>query len=149
MRLTQHTDYALRTLLFLALHPDEVVTIEAIARHHGVSRNHLMKVVQQLAHLGYVETTRGRGGGVRLAQPPAAISIGAVVRAVESDWAVVECMSPEDTCVITPACGLRTLLEDAREAFLAVLDARTLADALGSPNALVRLLRRHAARASA
>lgn len=141
MRLTRHADYALRTLMYLGVQGEARATIEQIATAHRISRNHLMKVVNRLAALGYVEAVRGRGGGLRLAKAPDAISVGAVVRAMEDNFELVECFAPTgNTCVITPACGLKRLLGEAVQAFLAVLDRHTLADLLGRPKALARLL---------
>jgi Rrf2 family nitric oxide-sensitive transcriptional repressor len=129
MRLTQHSDYALRVLMLLALEPDEVHTIASVAERYAISRNHLMKVAQTLIQTGFVEGVRGRNGGLRLARNPADITLGAVVRATEDSFALVECFDRErNVCVVTPACGLRRPLEEALRAFLATLDARTLAD---------------------
>jgi Rrf2 family nitric oxide-sensitive transcriptional repressor len=140
MRLTRFTDYALRTLMFLGLRGEEGARIREIAEHYGISENHLMKVVQELGKCGFVQTVRGRGGGLRLARPPAAIGLGAVVRAVEDDLALVECLGPEGShCAIVGACRLTGILAEALDAFLAVLDRYTLADLLG-PSARLRAL---------
>lgn len=142
MRLTLHTDYALRLLMFLAIEPDRLQTIEAIAERYRISRNHLMKVAQTLVQAGVVDSVRGRSGGLRLARPPEAINIGAVVRATEDGFTIVECFDPEgNTCVIAPACSLRGPLEQALAAFLAVLDRYTLADFVRNPSSL-RAMRR-------
>jgi Rrf2 family nitric oxide-sensitive transcriptional repressor len=142
MRLTLHTDYALRLLMLLALEPDELHTIEDASRRYGVSRNHLNKVVQTLAQAGYLESQRGRGGGVRLARSPEAINLGAVVRATEDNFHVVECFCREtNTCIVAPACGLRDPLAEALGAFLAVLDRYSLADLIKNPNASRRMRR--------
>lgn len=128
MHLTLHTDYALRLLMLLALEPDRLHTIAAVARRYRISRNHLMKVAQTLAQAGFVDSVRGRGGGLRLARPATAINLGAVVRATEENFTLVECFDPtRNRCVVTPACGLKGLLGDAVQAFLAVLDRHTLA----------------------
>jgi Rrf2 family nitric oxide-sensitive transcriptional repressor len=146
MRLTLHTDYALRLLMYLAIEPDRLQTIEAVAARYKISRNHLMKVAQTLVQAGVVDSIRGRGGGLRLARPADAINIGAVVRATEDGFALVECFDPEgNDCVIAPSCSLRGPLEQALAAFLAVLDRYTLADLVKSPGslrAMRRLLRR-------
>ena len=139
MRLTQHTDYSLRVLIYLACDPERLVTIQQISEAYGISRNHLMKVVRELANQGYVASTRGAGGGIRLGRPPESIRIGDVVRAMEPDFALVECFRPDNACVITPACRLPHLLEEAAAAFLATLDGYTLADLL--PPRQVRELR--------
>ena len=129
MQLTRYSDYSLRVLIYLAVDPDRLATIDEIARSYGVSRAHLMKVVHQLGLRGYVETVRGRGGGLRLARPPEKIRVGEVVRATEENLALVECMdSGASECVIESACGLRPVLREALGAFLAVLDGYTLAD---------------------
>lgn len=135
MRLTQTTDYALRVLIYLAVSPDEQVTIREISAAYRISQNHLMKVVQQLAANGFVLSRRGKTGGIRLNGGPGAIEIGAVVRAMESDFALVECFRESNRCVITPACKLPLLLEKARDAFIAVLDQYTLADLVGAQDA--------------
>ena len=140
MRLTRHTDYSLRVLMFLAVSPQRFGTITQIAEAYGISRNHLMKVVQALGQKGYLETTRGKGGGLALKTAPEQINIGQVVRDMEADLDLVECFGPADRCAITPGCRLRQVLIDALDAFLDVLDRRTLADLAEAPEPLVRLL---------
>lgn len=141
MRLTVHTDYALRVLLFAAVEPAALCTIERISTAYGVSKNHLMKVVQRLSDLGFVETIRGRGGGLRLARPAQDIIIGDVVRSMEDDLAQAECFRPQDNaCPITPACGLKHVLEVALNAYLATLDKYSVADITKERTALARLL---------
>ena len=130
MRLTQYTDYSLRVLIFLGLRSDRRCTIREISEAYGISRNHLMKVVQQLVAEGYVESTRGVGGGLMLAHAPERLGIGDVVRAMEPDMGLVECMRQNNECVITDACRLHGMLIEARDAFLSVLDRYTLADIL-------------------
>ena len=128
MRLTLHTDYALRALMLLALEPDEIHTIASIAQRYRISRNHLMKVAQTLIEAGFVEGLRGRNGGLKLAKPPAEIILGDVVRVTEDEFALVECFNrKKNTCIVTPVCGLRSPLEEAMAAFLAVLDKVSLA----------------------
>lgn len=141
MRLTLHTDYALRLLMYLAIEPGRLQTIEAIAQRYRISRNHLMKVAQTLVQAGVVDSIRGRGGGLKLARSAETINIGAVVRATEDGFALVECFDPEGDCIITPACSLRGPLEQALMAFLAVLDRFTLADLVKNPGNL-RAMRR-------
>jgi Rrf2 family transcriptional regulator, nitric oxide-sensitive transcriptional repressor len=129
VRLTVYTDYALRVLMYLALKEDRLATIAEIAESYDISRNHLMKVAHQLGVAGYVETIRGRGGGLRLAKPIAAIGLGEVVRYTEPDMAIVSCFAPLDApCAIRPACVLKSALTNARDAFLEVLDGYTLGD---------------------
>ncbi len=141
MRLTTFSDYALRTMMYLALHPDRLVTIAEIAVAYGISVNHLMKVVQLLAADGHVTTLRGKRGGLRLARSAALIRLGDVIRGTEPDLVMAPCFEPGDCCVIRPACRLAGVLQDALTAFMAVLDATTLADLIADPAALVPLLR--------
>ena len=136
MRLTLDTDYAMRTLLHLGARPEELCSIAEIARGHGISQNHLMKVVNELGRAGFVASLRGRSGGIRLARPAAEINVGAVVRRMEEDFNLADC----GHCVIAPACGLSLVLGEALGAFLAVLDRYTLADLLGRRQEMLRLL---------
>ena len=122
MRLTLHTDYALRTLIYLGLSEPRHATIAEISRAYGISENHLVKVVHRLGQLGFVKTSRGRGGGLRLARPAEDIIVGQVVRQTEEDLALVACFA-NGICAITPACRLRGVLGEALAAFLAVLIA--------------------------
>jgi Rrf2 family nitric oxide-sensitive transcriptional repressor len=137
MRLTVMTDYALRVLMFAATAPERLVTVDEIAAAYSISGNHLTKVVQELARHGFVETVRGRGGGLRLAIPAANISVGDVVRAMEEDLGLVECFRAGDTCCLTPVCRLRGLLSDALQGFLASLDRKSLSDLVARPKTLV------------
>ena len=144
MRLTVYTDYALRVLMYVAVHhgAGEKVTIERMARAYGISRSHLMKVVNEFSQHGLIEATRGRTGGLRLARDPAAISIGEIVRLAEEDFALVECHGPAaaSTCVIVRSCQLKHGLRRAVEAFFAELDAMTLADTVSSPDMAAEVL---------
>lgn len=143
MRLTRFTDNALRCLLLLGLEPTRCITVNEIAERMNMSYEHLVKIVHRLSELGYVETVRGRHGGARLGRPAVHISLGALVRQTEENLALVECFDPEhNTCPISSACRLASTLDDALNAFLAVLDRRTLADILEPKNALVPLLAR-------
>jgi Rrf2 family nitric oxide-sensitive transcriptional repressor len=130
MRLTQWTDYTLRVLMYCAATQGRVqpVTITEIAEGYGISRSHLMKIVQQLSAQGLLETTRGRGGGIRLARPASGINVGVVVRATETDFNLVECFDPA-----TDECRLKGVLRQALQAYLAVLDGVTLADLMAPP----------------
>ena len=130
MRLTVMTDYALRVLMYAAQQPDRLCTIAEVAEAHGISEAHLTKVTHRLALGGWLATVRGKGGGLRLAQPPAAINLGAVVRACEPDFALVECYGADSRCILTGRCGLAGVLDEALSAFLRSLDGRTLADVL-------------------
>ncbi|MHB1085445.1 MAG: RrF2 family transcriptional regulator [Thiobacillus sp.] len=128
MRLTAYTDYALRTLMYLAAHRDRLVTISEIADVHGISKNHLMKVVHQLGLIGMVDTLRGRNGGLRLNHEPADINIGDVVRQTETDFHMAECFDPSgNQCLYSPACALKDVLHSATMAYLGILDKVTLA----------------------
>jgi len=128
MRLTTMTDYAMRLLMYVAHHPDRLCTIAEIAEAYGVSEAHLMKVTHELGVAGFIETVRGKGGGMRLAVPPAAISLGAVVRAIEPDFALVECFGNGNRCALTEYCRLASIFSGALEGFLAHLDRHTLGD---------------------
>lgn len=138
MRLSRHTDYALRVLIHLAAIPDRLSSIAEIAHAYDISQNHLMKVVNMLGRAGFVRTVRGRGGGIALARPAEDIIIGAVVRHSEPDLNLAEC----GTCLIAPACGLIDPFAEALNAFLAVLDRYSIADATARKKDLAALLRR-------
>ena len=141
MRLTVYTDYSLRLLIYAALRPDGLINISEVAEAYAISRNHLTKVVHQLGLAGYLETVRGKGGGLRLARPAGSIRIGDVVRRTEPDMALTPCFKPIDApCAIFPACVLKSALLEAREAFLRVLDGYTLADLAASTPRLRTLL---------
>jgi Rrf2 family transcriptional regulator, nitric oxide-sensitive transcriptional repressor len=147
MQLTAYTDYALRVLMFLAVHEERLVTISEMATAYGLSKNHLMKIVHQLGQEGFIETTRGRSGGLRLGQPPAQLVLGHIVRRMEPHFHLVECFDPmTNHCPITPACGLAPVLVEARDAFLDVLDRYTLADLIPDPHALAHLFKSEASR---
>lgn len=134
MRLTDYTDYALRVLMFCAAHPERPVTIAELAEHHGISKNHLMKVVNDLARQGFLQTTRGRGGGLRLLKAAHDIRIGDVVRASETDFRMVECFDANtNTCTLTPNCQLKGVIQSAQRSFMAELDKATLADVITAP----------------
>lgn len=138
MKLTSHTDFALRLLMSLAVVEERLVTIEELAKRHGLSRNHLMKVAQTLVSLGYVTGVRGRTGGLRLARPASAIRMGEVVRALEDDTRLVECLGDgPTTCILSGACLLTHSMSRAMEAFFASLDEVTLAD-LVAPRIVLR-----------
>ena len=127
MRLTTYTDYALRTLMYLAAHREQLVTIQDIADAHSIAKNHLTKVVHQLGILGYVESLRGRNGGLKLGREPDQINIGAVVRSTEPDFYMAECFDPgKNHCIMSSACSLKGVLSRATAAYLTVLDGVTL-----------------------
>ena len=129
MRLTSFTDYALRVLILLGVSDDRLVTIDEVGDRYGISANHLTKVVHRLGTCGYVETVRGKGGGIRLARSPESIRIGDVVRDFEEDMALVECFNKaSNTCPIEPDCQLKGVVRESLRAFLGKLDEHTLAD---------------------
>jgi Rrf2 family transcriptional regulator, nitric oxide-sensitive transcriptional repressor len=129
MRLTTFTDFALRALMRLAGEPARTLSTNEIATEFGISRNHLAKVVRDLADNGFVSTQRGAGGGFCLARPAASITIGEVVRALEGVSALVECFREDGgACALMPRCRLKARLAAAREAFMRELDKTTLAD---------------------
>ncbi|AZR41924.1 RrF2 family transcriptional regulator [Marinobacter salarius] len=142
MHITRYTDYSLRVLVYLAAQGDELATIQQIADSYEISRNHLMKVVHQLNKKGYIETVRGKKGGMRLQMAPRDINVGTLVRETEQDLSVVECFSSGDACRITPVCGLKSMFGEALAAFLEVLDRYTLADIIHDQHRpqLLRLL---------
>lgn len=141
MRLTAYADYALRVLMYLGVKQDGLATIAEIAAAYGISESHLTKVVQALGRLGYVETLRGRGGGLRLAQDPQQVRLGEVVRRMEPDFALVPCFAADGPhCRIECSCLLKEVFRDALDAFMATLDQRTLADLLGPRARLAALL---------
>ncbi len=137
MRLSTFSDYSLRVLMYLGAQPDRLATISEIAASHGISESHLMKVVHQLGRCGFVETVRGKGGGMRLALAPQHIVLGDVIRQTESDFALVECFSTNATCRIQGACHLNAILGEALNALFLVLDDYTLADLLANPQGLI------------
>ncbi len=141
MRLTVYTDYALRLLMYLALKDDGLATIAEVANRYAVSKNHLMKVAHQLGRAGYVETVRGRQGGLRLAKPAERIGLGEIVRYTEPDMALVPCFRPiEAPCAVKPCCVLRRALQEACDAFIEALDGYTLRDLVKPQTSLRSLL---------
>lgn len=129
MRLTDYTDYTLRVLMFCAANPDRLVTIAELAEHHHLSKNHLMKIVNDLARQGVIETTRGRGGGMRLLKEPTQIVVGEIVRRTETDFRIVECFDEgTNACLLSPTCRLKRVFDAAMQAYFKVLDGVTLAD---------------------
>jgi Rrf2 family nitric oxide-sensitive transcriptional repressor len=126
MRHTSHADFALRVLLYLRVAPGRQGSVGDIAQAHDVSRHHLLKVVHRLAGAGLVATSRGRGGGVRLVRDPSEISVGEVMRVMEKDFAVVECLGPARFCRVAGVCGARSVFSRALDAYFEVLDRATL-----------------------
>lgn len=142
MHITRYTDYSLRVLIYLAEQGDRLATIQEIADSYEISKNHLMKVVHQLNKKGYIETVRGKKGGMRLHMAPNEINIGVLVRETEQDLSIVECFSTKNACKIAPVCGLKGMFSQALKAFLDTLDKYTLADVIQDHHRpqLVRLL---------
>jgi Rrf2 family nitric oxide-sensitive transcriptional repressor len=140
MKLNLQTDYALRVLIYVGTNAEGLSTIQQIADAFDISKAHLMKVVHRLGKAGYLDTVRGKNGGMRLKRAPDAIRIGDVVRSIEEDLAVIGCLGDHDYCRIQGPCVLQHALKDATNAFLAVLDGYTLATLLRPRNALARLL---------
>lgn len=139
MRLTSYTDYALRTLMYLAMNRDRLVTIQDIADSHGIAKNHLTKVVNQLSAIGMIDSVRGRNGGLRLGREPADINIGDVVRSTETDFFIAECFNPDNqSCIYSAACSLKRVLRRATNAFLAELDGVTLEEMIKQSNTRVQ-----------
>jgi len=131
MQITRYTDYSLRVLIYLAVNQDKSVTINDIATSYQISKNHLMKIVQQLNQQGYLLATRGKNGGIKLNKPTADINIGSLVRKIEDKSKLIECFGPDNHCVITPSCQLKGLFAQAQENFFKTLDTVTLQDLIG------------------
>lgn len=136
MQLTRHTDYALRLLTHVASISGGKSSIGEIAQIHRISRNHLMKVVQALSHGGFLTTYRGRGGGFSLARPAEEITMGEIIRFTEPNMDLADCAH----CQIAPVCQMTSIFNEARDAFLAVFDRYSLADASNNTPAYVALL---------
>lgn len=133
MQLTVFTDYGLRSLMYLAVNKGRQCSVRDIAEHYGISRNHLVKVVHRLAQLGYVNSSKGKGGGIQLAHGPDTLRLGDLVRVLEPNMDLVECFDREtNTCTVVSACTLRHFLADANKAFLDALNRHTLADAVAN-----------------
>lgn len=139
MQLTRQTDYAIRVMMFLGIQQDDrLVTISDIAYHFDISRNHLMKIVHKLGQMDYIQTVRGKYGGLRLEREPSSVNLGHLVRDFETTLEVVDCKKL--TCPITGACELKPMMQKAQEAFLAVLDQYTLQNLLSNPADMRSLL---------
>ena len=130
MRLTTMTDYAMRLLMYVAQHPNRLCNIAEIAKVYGISEAHLMKITHQLGLHGWLETVRGKGGGMRLAAAPADINLGAVVRSIEPDFYLVDCLTRETACNLAGNCKLTGIMSGALQSLMQYLDAYTLADLL-------------------
>lgn len=141
MQLTLFADYSLRTLMYLSVHKDRLCTAKEIADGYGISRNHMVKVVHTLAKCGYIETSKGKGGGIRLIQKPEEINLRDIFIVLEPNLSLVECFSPEsNSCCIVRACGLKNIFKEALNAFLDTLGEYTLEDAIEKPRLFPTLL---------
>lgn len=141
MKLTNYSDYALRILIYLGLKREKLSTITEISDCYRISRNHVVKIVHHLGQLGYLDTMRGKHGGIRLARAPEMINIGEVIRHTESTMDIVECFSEQNTCVICDSCVLRSIIAEALAAFMTVLDGYTLADLMVPKHQLKKQLK--------
>ncbi len=130
MQLTRYTDYSLRVLIYVGLRGEKISTIREIADAYGISKNHLMKVVQELNVRGYIVAIRGKMGGIKLNGRPEDLNLGRLIRDMEPTLALVECFSAQQSCILSPACRLKGMLKEAMENFFATMESYTLADAL-------------------
>lgn len=139
MQLTRQTDYAIRVMIFLGIQQDDrLVTISDIAYHFDISRNHLMKIVHKLGQLNYIQTLRGKYGGLRLERDPSSVNLGSLVRDFETTLDIIDCKKL--TCPVVGACDLKPVMQKAQEAFMAVIDEYTLQNLLSNPADLRSLL---------
>lgn len=130
MRLTTMSDYAMRLLMYVGQHPERLCTISEVAKAYEISEAHLTKITHQLGLAGWLETVRGKGGGMRLAVAPADIILGAVVRSIEPDFILVDCLASDTGCLLTGNCQLTSIISGALHSFMQYLDRYTLADLL-------------------
>jgi Rrf2 family transcriptional regulator, nitric oxide-sensitive transcriptional repressor len=129
MQLTMFTDYALRSLMFIASHPDRLTSVREISEHYNISRNHLVKVIHKLALLEYITTTKGKGGGLAMAISPEQLRLGDLIQELEPNLHLVECFDKEtNTCRIINTCRLKHCLMEANAAFIQTLNKYTLAN---------------------
>lgn len=143
MQLTQFTDYGLRCLMYLAARPDELSSVKEIAERYRISRNHLVKIVHHLAKCGYIESIKGKGGGIRISKDALQVRLGDLVLELEPNMDIVECFNPEaNACLIFKPCQLKHYLAEASEAFISSLNQYTLADTVREPDALFKNMRR-------
>ncbi len=140
MHLSTFSDYTMRVLMYLGIQHGKLVNISEIAQAYAISENHLTKVVHQLAQRGYIETVRGKGGGLRMVQDPLTINLSEILRATEGDAVLLPCLSHDDSCCIKPSCQLVSILREAQNALYAVLAKYTLADLLKQDGSLSRIL---------
>ena len=141
MRLTNYTDYSMTVLIYLGIHQGQLSTAQEISEHYDISRNHLSKIVHQLSKLGYIDSFKGAGGGIKLARDPSKINLGELVKKTEPDFNLVECFNPEtDNCRISSVCKLKIILEESSRAFLENMGQYSLADILKNKRALKRVI---------
>lgn len=139
MQLTRFTDYGLRTLMYLASRPEEMSSVKEISEHYGISRNHLVKVVHRLAQLEYIETTKGKGGGIKIAKNTEKLRLGDLIKELEPNMNMVECFDAKtNTCRITGSCQLKHYLFEAMQNFIDTMNKYTLADTLQNKELLLR-----------
>jgi Rrf2 family nitric oxide-sensitive transcriptional repressor len=140
MQLTQFTDYGLRSLMYLASQEDKLCSVREISDHYGISKNHLVKIVHHLAMVGYITSTKGKGGGIRLSKDPEDMRLGDIISALEPNMDLVECFNSEkNTCTIVKACRLKHFLADAKKSFLNCMNQHTLSDAIADKTLLLKL----------
>lgn len=138
MRLTAYTDYALRVLIYLTIQDERLATIREISEQYDISKNHLMKLVHDLGKHGFIETVRGKNGGLRMARDPDKVSVGEVVRIMEKDMSIVECFDPDNyDCRIAETCALKGIMREATDSFLGVLDEYSIKDLTKSKSRLI------------
>jgi Rrf2 family transcriptional regulator, nitric oxide-sensitive transcriptional repressor len=135
MQLTIFTDYGLRSLMYLAANPEKIHSVRKIAEHYGISRNHLVKVVHRLSQLGYIESTKGKGGGIKIAHNASELRIGDIVQKLEPNMNIVECFDQaKNTCKVVSYCSLKHYLKEANIEFIKELNKHTLADTVKDKN---------------
>lgn len=131
MHITQYTDFSIRVLIYLTIHGEKLCTISDIANSYNISKNHLMKIVQQLSQKGYLHSVRGKNGGIRLKESPSNINIGTLIRDMEGETKIVECFGKNNQCVITSDCKMKNIFARAQENFYQTLEEYTLQDLVG------------------
>lgn len=140
MQLTLFTDYALRSLIYLAAHPERSSSVKEISEHYGISRNHLVKIVHKMATMGLIESSKGKGGGIKLINDPATMRLGDIVRSMES-MDIVECFNKDtNTCRISEVCRLKHFLFEASQNFIQTLNKYTLQDAAANSHMILSKL---------
>ena len=140
MELSRFSDYSLRVLIYAAASENEKITLSELANAYRISQNHLVKIVHFLGKEGYLANSRGRSGGIRLGKKPQDVRVGEVIRKTETHWDLAECFNAGNQCKLSPSCRLKGVFEEARNAFLDVLDHYTLEDLVQSSKPIIRLL---------